>query len=529
MLSDNQHIDDFFRKKEEAFAPDNQLAATHWQQFKTQLNEPGGDPDKRSPGNKHITRLLGLLVVAAVVIITAINPFKHSKKKIPATTKQQTTVVPRAIPAQPDTITEFSITPVHPVEKKGTSIISVTNEIACMPFIPPPIEEPSAEERLQQFYQQLGKASQEFYIDNTRDTSLVAKEGTRLFVPTNTLIKKAGPVKIVVREYYKYEDIVAAKLTTTSNGQQLITGGMLHISAEQDGVPVTIAPQKAITVNVPTDNYDDRMQLFTGQQSNTTLNWLQVGPFHQKMIDHSGHIDFELNVNKVQPFSVSYGKKTTAKFYVARTINVSKAELTTRLKQRFGNYYDVIKIKRAPKKAYMEEQLVIDSTPVYDTVKFIPAYNTNASIRISKDDGGQQDSFYLVQQGRLRNTYDFALTSFGWYNCDKFSNDPRPKVNFNVYLDKGATEGNHVCLLVFTRNKSIVRSVYRGGQKVYFPQIPVGESAILVTVAVTADNVVSNMHPVTISETAVRNLTFTPTTPEQFKQQLQSLFASQKQ
>ena len=51
-------------------------------------------------------------------------------------------------------------------------------------------------------------------------------------------------MKIAVREYYKYEDIIAAKLTTTFNGEQLITGGMLHISAEQDGKPVTIDAEK---------------------------------------------------------------------------------------------------------------------------------------------------------------------------------------------------------------------------------------------------------------------------------------------
>jgi hypothetical protein len=470
MLSDNQHIDDFFRKKEEAFAPDNLFVEAHWQQFKTQLHEPGSNGDKRSPGNTQITRLLGLLVVAAVVIITAINPFRHNKKKIP-TTQQQTTVVTKAIPAQPDTITEFSITPVHPVEKKVTSMISETNEIACMPILPPPIEDPTAKELLHEFYQQLEKPTQVFYIDNTRDTTLVAKEGTRLFVPANTLIAKAGPVKIMLREYYKYEDIIAAKLTTTSNGEQLITGGMLHISAEQDGQPVAIAQQKAITVNVPTNNYDDRMQLFAGQASNSTLNWLPVTPFHQKINDHPGPIT----------------------------------------------------------SAYREDQLVIDSTPAYDTAKLLPAYTTNARISMRKNNGKQEDSFYLAQQARLSNTYSFMLTNFGWYNCDRFSNDPRAKVNVTVDPNKGATEGNHVCLLVFTRYRSVLQGVYWKGQKDLFMQVPVGESAILVTVAVTADKVVSNMHPITISDTAVSNLTFTPTTPELFKQQLQSLFASQKQ
>src|SRR5687768_11866438 len=101
MLSEKQHIDDFFRKKEEAFATDNHLIDAHWQQMKTQLHEPGTEPEKYTPGNHRITKIFGLLAVVAVIIILAINPFRSGKRKSPTKAKQQTTVaVPETKPVR---------------------------------------------------------------------------------------------------------------------------------------------------------------------------------------------------------------------------------------------------------------------------------------------------------------------------------------------------------------------------------------------------------------------------------------------
>jgi hypothetical protein len=563
MLSEKQHIDDFFRKKEEAFAPDNHLIDAHWQQMRTLLHEPGTEPEKRIPGSKHITKLLGLFVVGIVVLLLAINPFRHSKKKIAATTKQQTTVAaPETKPGKqavaamdPLPVTETTAAPQQDVSAPPR--VTTAASLPIEQFIPPVANEPTAPivklnseavnpkpttyELLQQFYKQLEKEEQVFYINPNRDTTLIAKEGTRLFVPANTLLTKARPakgqVKIILREFYRYEDIIAAKLATTSNGQQLVTGGMLHISAQQDGKPVTVAPQKAITVHMPTNNYDNRMQLFTGQEvpgsteNSSTLDWLPVGLFQQWTGGH-GRTPKALNLNDVEPFSVSYGKKTIAKFYLSQEVLTPKAAIIAQLKQRFGSYYDVIKLKRARKnKDYGQRAgnpLVIDSTPI-SVKNALASKKLTTQDTLPKYDLRKTDSFYLEQQTRLRNTYNFSLINFGWYNCDRFSNDPRPKVNCMVNLPQGATVGNHVSLLVFTRYRSVIQGNYYGGQQIQYYNVPEGEPVLLITVAVTTDKVVSNIQAFTTSNTVVGNLVFEPTTPEQFKQKLQSLFASQQQ
>jgi hypothetical protein len=218
---------------------------------------------------------------------------------------------------------------------------------------------------------------------------------------------------------------------------------------------------------------------------------------------------------------------------VAPGISIPRTEITTRLKQRFGSYYDIIKLKRTRKnsvygRSYEGKPLVIDSTFIVVNKAFTPKKLTNQDT-LPKYDVRNQDSFYMEQQIRLGNTYRFALTNFGWYNCDRFTNDPRPKVNCKVNLPKGATEGNHVCLLVFTRYRSVIPGYYHGGHQIQYNNVPEGEPVLLITVAVTTDKVVSNIQARTTSNTVVSNLVFEPTTPQQFKQKLQSLLASQKQ
>lgn len=65
-------------------------------------------------------------------------------------------------------------------------------------------------------------------------------------------------------------------------------------------------------------------------------------------------------------------------------------------------------------------------------------------------------------------------------------------------------------------------------QEALFQNIPEDEPALLITVTVNDDKVVSNIQALTTSNTVVNNLALEPTTPAQFKQKLESLFASQQ-
>lgn len=594
MQSDKQHIDDFFRRKEEAFTPNEQHTTAHWQQMQKQLADPGPGASANQKnglnGMRRIGKFLGGLLIVAIIAILVINTNRSNKKTITTTTKQQATAVaPQPIPEtkqhilpataettkQAATITTTHVIPVSkqkappapamtlfspPITRAETSsdkTESVENNNSELSINKKAFEtkgpKPNAQTLLKLFFDELKKEEQTFYIQAGRDTTLIAKEGTQLVIPANILYRKnniaKGQVKITMREYYKMEDILAAKLTTTSNGKQLVTGGMVHITAQQDEENLTVDPTRTITIKMPVDKdkYDNNMQLFTGQELHASsdngsgINWLQAGRSMQPL-DGSDKKVLDFNIGWVEPYAESYRKKNIAKFYVSSRITMPKAAIIAQLKQRFGGYYDVIKLKRYHRKPgeymfgspakqrweFYTKQVVIDS--VYVNVM---AALTSGAIAIQDSLRYmallKEDSVYLKKYLAMHKTYRFALSGFGWINCDGFLNDPRPKITVTASLGDGANARDYVSMLVYKRYQSIMDG-FRGGNNFYFQHIPKGEPAFLITLTVNNDKVVSNIQSITASlNKEVDILVFEPTTPEQFKQKLQALFASQQQ
>jgi hypothetical protein len=566
MLSEKQHIDDFFRQKEEAFTPDEQHVAAHWQQMQQQMADAGPASVNHKNGShiiRHIGKYLGGLLTVVIIAILAINLNRSNKKAISKTTKQQATIVTAQPAPATNQNTPLVLTPA--TKQPAANVISETTPVnknrqldIAMTLISPPVTKgqpvavstdsmevntnepgrskpnetktpnPNAQALLRSFFDQLKKEEQAFYIQANRDTTLYAKEGTRLVIPANGFTAKTGPVKgtvkIIMREYIRYEDIIANQLTTTSNEEQLITGGMLHISAQQDGQPVTITPQKAIAVSIPTNNFDNQMMLFTAIDS---LNWLPKEAFHQ-WSDWPLRTTRTINLNTVEPVSVNYGKKTTAKFYLNREIEITKSEIILQLKERFGSYYDNIKIKRVrPQK--VKYRSANGDYIIIDTVDIDPDIAFQKKIKRSQNllsDTLKRNSFGNEKQLKQQEEYRFTIDDLGWINCDRFWNNTRPKINFTVNLGNEITFNDCFQQLVFIRYQSVLYPNFGFRHTVQYKRLPEGEPAVLVTVAVRDGKIVSSFVPLNITNKEIGNLVFEPTTPELFKQKLQSLSAS---
>lgn len=112
---------------------------------------------------------------------------------------------------------------------------------------------------------------------------VVGKEGTILKAPKHTFVFADGTpaedeVEIHLREYYKVADMLKADLVTSSHGQMIETGGMMHISAYCKGQEVFIANGKSMSIELPIKGTPKPgMQLFTGQDNGDFVNWQAVG------------------------------------------------------------------------------------------------------------------------------------------------------------------------------------------------------------------------------------------------------------
>ena len=597
MRSEQQHIDDFFRKKEEAHQPDTGNMDGNWEQMKGLL-KPSGDPTPKNfrlQTTRRIIKYLGGFTVVTVITLIWLNTSRTAKKQ-PAdkAVAQKAAIAPvkKQPAANKPAVVATGIQPVKTVIKKTNTLpltpkqpnrrpstkpanpqLAVTDKATADKApqeVKPEIiqvadkgpettpDSAGAAQQLEAFYKALRKPAQEFVINASKDTTIIGQEGTRITIPGLAFATRKkgtanGNIQIVLREYYTYEDILAAKLTTTFGDQQLESGGMVNISANVNGEEAGLKTGKYIKLEMPTTNYDEEMQLFSGLRTSikpafhaTFMNNTMIDTVHfmRKQMDENGNMDWipegqsqrlplqESRKIKVlqlynDPYKLVHGKKTKAYFFIAPECPYTKEEMTTILLEHANGYYDEVKIKKQKRNKGLfgrrreEGPMVGDSVEMY----FGQALQRNLlspedSLRILQQ--FRKDS--IAGEARLKqmSRYNFSLGNLGWFNCDRFSKDRGPKVLFAVNPGEGYDAAAMVSHLVFTRYRSVLAGKYID-RKIDFGRIPKDEPVKLVCIGVRNGRVMACIQSLNVTGSAISNLAFEETTPEQFKKKLQTL------
>lgn len=642
MRSEQEHIDDFFRKKEEEYQQDTGQADAHWEQMRGLL-KPAIGPDPVPKGyrlatTRRIIQYLGGFTVVTVITLVTLTAIRSKKKATTKSLAQKTMIAPAKKQLAARTTTDRKDTLIRPARKAlhviapktATNPNPVTkaaipvnaapvkpasrrfsDEKPVAPAIQPKVEKApplpvqtlgnpvsivpgtpdlalgSAQQTIRSevlelksteadltlsnfitpsspaaqvnaFYQQLQKPGEQFVIEVDKDTILTGKEGTRLSIPAfafagkNGLIKE-GLVTIVLREYYTYDDILAAKLSTTAGGEQLISGGMVHLAAQVNGDPVNIAGRKNIRLEMPTAKPDEQMQLFRGTRSSLKKAFvakfmdnrmIDTVRYMKREADENGDIDwipegqeqkFSDPLNRrilvldpyADPYHVSHGKRIKAYFYVAKACPYSDAEMRDKLRAYSNNYFEVIKIKRVnavPMANYKtrEDRVSIAGDSVVMTFRQAmrrKLLTPEDSIKVLEK--FRTDSLNLDNRHQLMDKYSFTITNLGWYNCDKFNNNV-PKVLFAFNPGEGFDPGSMVSHIVFTRYKSVMAGAYKDN-KIQFGRVPKNESVKIVCIGIKNGKVLACIQELNTDREEIGNLAFEETTPAAFKQKLQSL------
>jgi hypothetical protein len=122
-------------------------------------------------------------------------------------------------------------------------------------------------------------AKQSFTLDATSGDFITGSNGTRIYIPGNSFIYSngttvSGNVNIELIEVLDVATMINLNKTTTSNGQVLVSGGQIKVTATQNSNFLTLAPGAALYVDVPTTVADPQMGLFTGTTlGDSTINW----------------------------------------------------------------------------------------------------------------------------------------------------------------------------------------------------------------------------------------------------------------
>jgi mono/diheme cytochrome c family protein len=129
--------------------------------------------------------------------------------------------------------------------------------------------------------------SNDFTIDNSKDTVIETTGGIILHIPANAF-GDIDNYELEVKEALNALDIMEAGLSTMSDSNLLATAGMFKITATKDGKELQLADGKEITAQVPTDEVDPDIMLFDGVEDSTgNINWVNPTQIKKHLINRS--------------------------------------------------------------------------------------------------------------------------------------------------------------------------------------------------------------------------------------------------
>jgi hypothetical protein len=119
------------------------------------------------------------------------------------------------------------------------------------------------------FENRMEDAKQSFTLDNTTGGTFEGSNGVIISVPANAFVYAdgsavSGSVSFELVEILTYREMMLLKKPTTSDGQILVSGGQINLTASKSGNPVYLASGMSVGVSVPNDSPDPAMRLFSG-------------------------------------------------------------------------------------------------------------------------------------------------------------------------------------------------------------------------------------------------------------------------
>lgn len=232
-----------------------------------------------------------------------------------------------------------------------------------------------------------------FEINTSADTVIETKEGVVFGIPANAFAGSRGTVQLEIKTALDAYSIMQQGLSTISNGELLQTAGMFYINGYENGQPLLL--QKEIAVSVPARNINPAMQLFEGvQDSNGIVNWVNPRPVEKKLRT----VDI-----------------TTLDFYPADYISTLKAlqknyrdkRYTDSLYYSFSGYHTFIKKDTAKVvEAIGKEEETLPPgngpyTPVMDYADGLEQHS-DSLVQMAEDSVSYDHGYYEIDPARIK-------------------------------------------------------------------------------------------------------------------------------
>lgn len=402
-----------------------------------------------------------------------------------------------------------------------------------------PLTDATADSKLlRDFYKKNQQKPQLFVINNSKDTTIVCAQKTRIRIKSNSFVAaktgKALPntLQISVQEYYKVSDILLAQLSTTTNGNLLETGGMLHITANAGGEQGVLKKGSTIEIEMPRKEAKPGMQLYTGNWNKESINW-QV----QKNTTDLNQTFTTVDENPKFPGGIdqfySYISKniymdddaTTTKILATFTVDKEGKVINPRIIRGSNSFLNLQILKtlaKSPK--FIPGKMNGVPVNVFYTIpititgnELVKEQDTNFQKKLVEDYTDKD-----LQNAKIAevNFYLFSSSSLGYINCDRlWKTSTAPKIDYAVNFKN---ENETSTTIIFHRVKSMMRGV-TGADTVMFANIPSGEKVTLVVIKYQDSKPYLAVKETVTSAKGVNDLVFQPLTLQSLQDEMKKL------
>ncbi len=124
--------------------------------------------------------------------------------------------------------------------------------------------------------EKLAKPAQTFLINPKRDTILIGKEGTQVFIRANSFAMKDQntPIEIKLTEFYKKSDFLLNNLSTSTTTDELLeSGGTIDIQASSGNEQLNLKQGASLQVLFKDKKADDGMEAYYARNGETVSKW----------------------------------------------------------------------------------------------------------------------------------------------------------------------------------------------------------------------------------------------------------------
>ncbi|MFT6746065.1 MAG: hypothetical protein ACJAZ2_000403 [Glaciecola sp.] len=353
----------------------------------------------------------------------------------------------------------------------------------------------------------LSSAPSVFKIDPRQDTLLICDQGSVVFLDGYSLQFEGGgfpadSVVVTINEYYNTSDILMNDLNTRSGNRMLETGGMINISAEASGENLVLGDGNNIVIHFPKVDSTKNMSMFSSVvDSLGQINWneekagelqLRLSPWVRYVrYDNLDNSDLRLN-DSTNYFrwldkNLSFGnselsellkKSLTYHYILGKDGELNQTELSEggsdslrgKILEAISTLPSFLAYTIDRKPIEMKGTLGFSADVIAPRYQSKEAYLTAFEKRMEK-----VEDLATIDQIEM-NYYVFSSGSLGLINCDKFIDDPAPKVDFIVNVPQFEET---TVKLIFNDFKGVLSSINNKGE-FSFNEIPQGKSITVV-------------------------------------------------